>query len=359
MTKNASPPKTAQAAIAVIALLCIAPSASINVVHVLGHTPGALGVPLALASVVSVMLAAASPFAIERAIAGRNVALLAIALLTGAVCLSYNLSVAVGAASTTRSETTGARTAENQKAALLTGQLVQAEKSRVTLASIAQEKTPGVIAAELRGLEQSAAWTSSKQCSDATLPTSRTFCAEHAGRQAALDAAKKVEALDIEIAATKAALLKSGPATGQAADPQSANIAAALSFIGVTVEVGNIGIGLNLWLAVLVEIVGAFGPLVFAAALRREDGTQKPEEAATAAKAAKKEKSQPKRKAAQKPRSRSKKASQAADVLSFGEPLAERQRRVAELKAEGKTQLQIAADLGVSRATVQRLTKAS
>lgn len=359
MNKHAPLPRSGQAALVLIALACIAPSAGINVMHQLAHTPGPLALPLAAASVLSVALAAASPFAIERAIAGRNLALLAIALLTGGVCLSYNLSVAIGAASTTRSATIGARQSEASKADLLKGQLAQAEKSRAALAIVSQERTPGMLKAEISGLEQSPAWTSSKQCSDATLPASRTFCAEHAGRQAALDAAKKVEALDIEIAATKAALLKTGLATGQAADPQASNIAAALAFIGLTVEAGNIGVGLNLWLAVLVEIVGAFGPLVFAAALRREDASQKPEEAATAAKAAKKEKSQPKKKAAQKPRSRSKKPSPAADVLQFGEPIAERKRRVAELRSAGKTQLQIAAELGVSRATVQRLTAAS
>ncbi len=272
-------------AVALIAIACIAPSAGINVMHQLAHTPGPLALPLATASVLAVALAAASPFAVERATASRNVALLLMALLVGAVCLSYNLSVAIGAASSTRAEITGARTAENQRATLLTGQLAQAEKSRAALAAVSQEKTPGVIRAEISGLEQSKAWTTTKACTDATLPASRTFCQQHASAQAALDAATKVEALDRQIASLKAELLKSGRATGQPADVQAANIAAALAFVGLTVEARNIGVALNLSLAVLVEIIGAFGPVIFAAALRRQPQTGKAKKTPARAKA--------------------------------------------------------------------------
>jgi hypothetical protein len=128
------------------------------------------------------------------------------ALLTRGVCLTYNLAAAVGAASTTRAEITGSRAAGNSKTALLAGQLAQAEKSRAALAAASQEKTAGMIEAELRGLEQPSAWTSSKQCTDATLPASRQFCTEHAAKQAAHDAARKIETLDGEIADLKGKL---------------------------------------------------------------------------------------------------------------------------------------------------------
>jgi hypothetical protein len=339
------------AAVTLFALACMAPSAGINVMHQLAYTPGALALPLAAASVLSVALAAASPFAIERAIATRNAALLLVALLTGGVCLTYNLAAALGAASTTRAEIAGSRTAENRKAALLTGQLAQYEQSRSSLASISQEKTPGVIEAELRGLEQSPAWTSSKQCTDATLLPSRQLCTNRAGKQAALDASRKVEALDREIGRIKAQLLaSSGHATGQPADTQAANLAAALSFIGGSVQPENIGVALNLWLAVLIEIIGAFGPLVFASVLRRQP---QPAEAVSVEQSAAVMSKGKAKTPASKLRRRSKKPEAGGNIVD----LAERKEAVADLQAEGMTQLQIAAELGVSRSTVQRAVK--
>ncbi len=358
MTNHAPIPRSAQAALILTALACIAPSASINVVHVFGHTPGALGVPLALASVLSVALAAASPFAIEKALKTRNAVLLLIALAVGGVCLTYNLSVAVGAASTTRAELTGSRTAESNKAAMLSGQLALAEKSRAVLARTSREKTPGMWQAEISGLEQATAWTSTRQCTNITLPASRSHCQAYVSAQAALAAAKKVETLDSQIARLKTQLLKSGPATGQPADPQAANIAAALAFVGLKVEAADIGVALNLSLAVLVELIGAFGPVIFAAAFLRGET---PAEAATATKAAKGRKAVTKKKpaAAAKRKKASPKASPAGNVLQIGDALAERKQRIAELRAEGKTQIEIAALLGISRATVQRLMAAS
>jgi hypothetical protein len=185
------------------------------------------------------------------------------------VCASYNLASAIGAASTTRSETTGARTADNTRAALLTGQLAQAEKSRVALATASGEQTPGMLDGALSALRNDARWTRSKGCADATLPDSRTFCAEYAQKLTTRDAAAKVAELDRDMTAIKAQLLTAtGTTAGQPADPQADNIANALTLVGADASAGKIGMGLNLWFALTIEVLGSFGPVVFASVFR-------------------------------------------------------------------------------------------
>jgi hypothetical protein len=252
-------------AVVIVALACMAPSMAVNAVHQFTHTPGPLAWPLAGAAVLSVLLAGSSPFAMETALSQRRFGVFLAALAAFVVCASYNLASAVGAASTARSDITGARTADNARATLLTGQLAQAEKSRAALAAASGEQTPGMIDGALSALRNDARWSRSKGCADATRDDSRAFCAEYAQKQATRDAAAKVAELDRDMTAIKARLLTATGATaGQPADPQADNIANALELVGGAASAGKIGMGLNLWFALTIEVLGSLGPIVFA-----------------------------------------------------------------------------------------------
>ena len=266
--------------VVLMAMACMAPSMAVNAVHQFTHTPGPLAWPLAGAAILSVLLAGCAPFAMRRAKQERDVGLRLIAWVAFIVCASYNLASAVGAASTARSDVAGARTADNARAALLTGQLAQAEKSRAALASASGEQTPGMLDNALSALRNDARWTRSKGCADATLPDSRTFCIEHAQKLAARDAAAKVAELDRDITAIKAQLLAAtGAMAGQPADPQADNIANALSLVGAVASVGKIGMSLNLWFALTIEVLGSLGPVVFASVFRQRQALVLPQPA--------------------------------------------------------------------------------
>jgi hypothetical protein len=251
----------------ITALACMAPSMAINAVHQFTHTPGPMAWPLAAAAALSVLLAGCAPFAMRRAREERDPGLRLIAWTAFLICAAYNLSSAIGAASVARSDVAGARAADNARAALLAGQIAQAEKSRASLASTAGEQTPAMADAALLALRQDRLWSRSKECADATLEDSRAFCAGYAQKQAVRDAAAKVEALDRGLAALKSQLLAAGTAPGQPVDPQAESVATALSFLGA--RVSQVGLGLNLWFALTIEALGALGPIVFGSLLRR------------------------------------------------------------------------------------------
>jgi hypothetical protein len=243
----------------------MAPSMAVNATHQLAHTHGALAWPLATASILSVLLTSAAPFAMKRAKADGDVGLRLVAASVFIVCGAYNLSSAIGAASTSRSEGTGARAADNAKHDLLAGQLADAEKRRAALALTAGERTAAMIDADLQAMRQDKRWSRSKDCAEATKDDSREFCAQYAGKLAVHDAAAKVESLDRDITAIKGQLLAgTGASAGQPADPQAANIATAFAVIGVRSEASDIGVGLNLLFAVVVEVIGSLGPVVLA-----------------------------------------------------------------------------------------------
>ena len=263
---------------AIVALACMAPSMAINAIHQFEHTPGLMAWPLAGAAVLSVLLAGCSPFAMEAALKGRRWLALSAAVLAGLVCVAYNLASAVGAASVARSEVSGTRAQDNRRAELLTGQLAQAEKSRAALAVTAGEQTPDMVDKSLQALKQSPIWTRSKECADATLPNSRTFCADYAQKLAVRDAAAKVAELDASISGLKTQLLAANaPTVGRPADPQAENIGVVLAMAGLHPGPHKIGLGLNLWFALTIEVLGSLGPIVLAHAFGRAEATHKPE----------------------------------------------------------------------------------
>lgn len=251
-----------QVAIALTVLACLAPSLAVNVAHT-----AASSVPLALAGGMSVLLAALAVMAAEGAFRKRNTGLASIASLTAVICIAYNLTAALGAASHGRA----VKQAEGD-----TRQQVQQLEAR--RAALPVSKPAAAVEAELNGLRQQPAWTSTRGCVDATLPASRTFCTGYADVQAKLAVAVQAEQLDAQIAA-----LRERPMIG---DAQGENIASLMQHAGIAATPAGVGLMLNTLLAVLVEIIAAFGPVIVVAAFRSDEKPgQKLRKPATAAKA--------------------------------------------------------------------------
>jgi hypothetical protein len=250
----------------VVALICMSPSALINALHQLSHTEGVLAWPLAGAGVLSVLLAGFSPFAMEQAAKQRNALVFLAALIAFTVCATYNLSSAVGAASTSRAASVGTRGADAAKMMDLNNQIAEAEKSRAELALTAGAQTVDMVDKELQVLQQDARWKRSGECAKVTLEDSRTFCADYAKKLVIRATAAKIEELDKELSSKRPQLSvvrDKGVTSEQPADLQADNIAKALAMIGLTTQAGQIGMGLNIWFALTIEVLGSLGPVVF------------------------------------------------------------------------------------------------
>jgi hypothetical protein len=247
-----------------ISAVCVAPSIAINASH---QWQG--GYANAGAAGLFVVLAAASPFALQAAVRRRDLVLMVISLLTFTVMTAFNLSNALGSAATARAESTGAKAGAAETAKLLRSELSGLESKRKALVEVAGEQTPGMVEAGLKELQQDKRWTASEHCASATGQAQREFCTGYERKAAVFDATRKIEELDGRIRELKGKLATgngagSAGAEGAPIDPQAANIAAVAAAAGVHISAERIGTALNVWFALAVEILGSFGPIVFA-----------------------------------------------------------------------------------------------
>ena len=118
---------------------CVAPSVWINVEQQL-----ALGGSHALlaGATLSVLIAAACPIVMRKAWAKRDGGMAAAALVIFVVCLGWNLTNAIGAASIARDSFAGGREASTARVAMLRSQLSQAQTTRSQLSQAAAGRTP-------------------------------------------------------------------------------------------------------------------------------------------------------------------------------------------------------------------------
>jgi hypothetical protein len=383
--------------IVIVSICCMAPSAWINAAHQFARSPGSFAYPLAFAAMLSVFFAGLSAVAFEKTIAQKHYGQSIVAAAAFCVFAAYNLSSAVGASSTTRSDLVAPRQQSAARANLLSGQIAAAERSRAALVIMSKEQTPGMVDNDLAVWRNDDKWSRSKKCEDATLPDSRSFCADYAKKLAQREAAAKVGELDGMITSLKSELLKSGGASDQPADPQADNIAQAFAFIGAPTTVGGVGTGLNLWFALTIEMLGSVGPSIARWSMRsfgkneQSDPVKHPADPSVAP---------PQEEVAQggpgqteqvaqasgpgvaqaKPRARKRgpksggpgpekaggpgvahggpgwPTSSVNNVITVGPPMLE---RVAQMVAQGQSEREIAKALGVGRTTVQRLKRAA
>ena len=249
-----------------IAAVCMAPAMHINIAHQMAHG-GDTAISKAAVSAMAVFLAGASPLAIRKALASRNWVMAGVCAAVFVCCVQFNLVSATGVSSTGRSERTGAVTKATTAAASLQKTLDALTAEKETFKGRVVGATAAMLSSEQEAMTKDKKWDSSGQCGKATKADTRAFCVEYDMKSAAIAAATRVEAIDADMRATRgrldAANASPDATMGQPADPQVAALATVLSSVGVTISLENLTAALNLELPLILEVIGAFGPLVF------------------------------------------------------------------------------------------------
>jgi len=235
------------------------------------------------ASIASDVLKAASPFFIVGFWrAGRPIGAMAACALF-ALTAAYSAASAIGFASLNRSATAAA-----QASVIDERKNLEAELQRVTaeLDALPRHRPVAVIDAELASQRQNARWSSSKECTNATVKPSREFCASYKLIEAELATAKvagakqkRRERLQLLLGAKHVVPSNLPGAThknneqNQAAlpganlvpsDPQATFLA---KYLGQ--DVGTMQLGLVLLVGALVELGSSLGLFVSVGHLKR------------------------------------------------------------------------------------------
>ena len=244
---------------------CLVPSAMMNI-RVRQEMGGDLSV--ALACIAAVALAAACIIVAENSWKHGQYQRLLWCAPVFAILFAFNISNAIGLAGANRSAFTEPRTVAVQALHSLRARLETMKGERGAYRITAGGSTPGMIKAAIsaRQLKNQKVWNRTGQCRDVTLDVSGAFCAELAFMKAKFEAAKKVEALDADIAAINARIAVTPVYTETEHPHIKSMIRAYGTFWPVTDQVREqIRIGSDMLFGFTVEIIAAFGPslLVF------------------------------------------------------------------------------------------------
>jgi hypothetical protein len=159
------------------------------------------------------------PFFIVAALRNRTYsqALGGIALFV--LCFTYSLTNSLGFGALNRADTAGSRVLQAQTHQDLRAEL---DRSRSTLKSLPEHRPAGTVAGEIEAVKQNPRWTTTKGCTDATIPESRVYCEGYFKLQAEHAAAAQAAKLDARIIEIRQQLGRLGSgAAAKAADPQS------------------------------------------------------------------------------------------------------------------------------------------
>ncbi|MEO0811124.1 MAG: hypothetical protein AAFW82_10930, partial [Pseudomonadota bacterium] len=174
---------------------------------------------------------------------GRRVFVLP-AICVWALFVGFSLLSAFGFAASIRTDNADSQDRLNAQLISVQGDIT---KIKASLAALPQHRPAQTIEAEIRAAKQNTRWSSTKSCSDATLPESRTFCARYFTLQGELATARKageIQAALKDVKEREQRLITQG--AGNASDPQSQLLA---NLIGVSDH--HIRLGLMIVLAVI------------------------------------------------------------------------------------------------------------
>jgi hypothetical protein len=239
--------------LATVALWC-SPAVGINVAYGLqsGRSPALIGV-----SVAAVFFTAVCALRLEMQ-GSMGVRALASALV--AIGIAYNLSNAIGLSAGHRShDRSQAITAQERQASLRD----DAGTIKGAITALDKELGPSSLSslkAEIAELERSPIFDRAKRCTDATLPDSRAHCEAWEKAKALLAAAEKRDRLAAELASLNEQL-RAVPVI-ETTDPQATTIAHAFKLAGISLSAADIGDVLNWLLAIVAELMAAFGALM-------------------------------------------------------------------------------------------------
>jgi len=172
------------------------------------------------------------------------------------VFAGFSLLSAFGFTAGNRIEAAAQQTALNDR---LDRVQSEAAAARARIAALPASRPVAVIDAEIARLRQNVRWQSTRACTDATVPASRTYCAQYfarVGERASARAADELKAQLDQFARREEDLISQG--AGRIADPQSSLLAGIfqvpenrvrLILITVLALVVELGSGLGLYLA--------------------------------------------------------------------------------------------------------------
>ncbi|HWE20986.1 MAG TPA: hypothetical protein VG758_28105 [Hyphomicrobiaceae bacterium] len=238
-----------------------------------------------MASAAADCFKALAPFFFFAALRNRVWSQAVAAALVWVVVTGYAFTSALGHAALNRFDTSGQRVAASASYKDVRADLKRAEDQ---LKWIPPHRPPTTVEAELNVLKAQRAWMTSKECTDATLRSSREFCQQYFKLSAEYASGQESEKLRVKIAELGAQTAKAtGAAVLGMADPQ-ANVIARMTGL----ELETVQTSLMLFVALLIEIGSGFGMYVAFAYWRPHTplhGPAQPASRTTQAAAARKE----------------------------------------------------------------------
>jgi hypothetical protein len=220
----------------------------------LGKTPSD-GHIYGLASAAADCFKALVPFFFFAAIRNRMWSQALAAALVWVVVTGYAMTSALGHAALNRLDTSGQRAAASASYKDLRAELKRAQDQ---LTWIPAHRPPETVAAELKVLKAQRPWLTTKECTDATIRSSREFCQQYFKLSAEHASGLEAQKLEVRVAEIGAQAAKATGATVMAeADPQASVLARITGF-----ELEKVQTGLTLFVALLIEIGSGFGMYV-------------------------------------------------------------------------------------------------
>lgn len=176
-------------------------------------------------------------------------------------CLAFSFFSAIGFAASSRGVVTGDREADAHRLAVIERELGEVE-ARKAMLGVVRPRT--VVEEAIATAKQDRRWSSSKECTDATLEPSRVFCVGLGQLRTELASASEFERLGERAAVLKVEIDKLVSAGARREPDSQAGTLARMS--GLAVE--RVQGGIVVLLAVLVEAGAAFGLLLATLPLR-------------------------------------------------------------------------------------------
>ena len=240
--------------IAASVLLVVSAMMNYQFGYSLGRTPTNSHI-YGMASAAADCFKALVPFFFFAAIRNRVWSQAAAAALVWVVVTGYAFTSALGHAALNRFSTSGERVVAGTNYKDLRAELKRAEDQ---LKWIPPHRPPSTVEAEINVLKAQKSWLTSKDCTDATIRSSREFCQQYFKLAAEYASGQEAEKHRAKIGQLGAQTAKvTGAAVMGEADPQAGVISRLTG-----IEIGTVQTGLMLFVALLIEIGSGFGMYV-------------------------------------------------------------------------------------------------
>ncbi len=244
--------------IALAAVTCIAASSTMNwfFLSSLGKSM-VEGYIFGAVSVSADVIKAVLPIFIVLAWVHRRIVYVVGGSMICAILVVLSLLSAVGFSASNRGAVAGGIESLNAQLRLAETRLLTVNKE---LEALKNPRPLPAIEADIRALKHNSRWTGTKQCTDATASRSRTFCANYEQLRAelAVNIERSRNMLTVNNVAEEIKTLRARGA-GQNADHQANVLKRLVSHVWPATDVGQVQMGLIVFVAIVVEILATFG----------------------------------------------------------------------------------------------------